>query len=71
MADERVRIQLRCSNCDRVIATIPEGERLETELVCPRCGATVKTPGPIQRAATKIKKAVQEVTNLGKDDSDR
>ncbi len=70
MADERARIRLRCSNCDRVIATIPEGERVETELVCPRCGATVKTPGPIQRAATKIKKAVEDMTNPGKEGPD-
>ncbi len=68
MAHEDVRIQLRCSNCDRVIATIPAGEQVETELVCPRCGATVTPPGPIARVATKIKKTVEEMRNPDKEE---
>ncbi len=68
MADEPVRIQLRCSNCDRVIATIPKGERVETDLVCPGCGATVRPPGPIARVATKVKEAVEGMTHPDKGD---
>ncbi len=66
MSDKPIRIRLRCSSCDGVIATIPEGERVETELVCPRCGATVSPPGPIRRAARKIKETVEDMTKPDK-----
>ncbi len=66
MTDERVRYELRCSNCGRVIATIPEGEQLATDLVCPGCGATVKA-GPLEKLAAKIKGAVDDLTSREKD----
>ena len=52
--DEAKRIQFRCSNCDHLVATFPEGEYPEEELVCPGCGATIRPPGVIQRISDKI-----------------
>jgi phage FluMu protein Com len=62
MSEERARIELRCSKCDRVLGTLPEDGRLETDLVCPQCGATVKAPGPLERALGGVKHAIDEMT---------
>ena len=71
MADKSVRFQLRCSNCDRVIATFPEGEQVESALLCPGCGATVTPAGPLGKLATKIKEAVEDMTGPGEDNSEK
>ncbi len=63
MAEERTRIELRCSNCDRVLGTLPAGDSLEADLVCPACGATVKAPGVLERAVGNLKSAIDELTD--------
>ncbi len=57
------QVEFRCSNCDRVIATFPEGEYPEEPLVCPGCGATVQPPGVLKRLSEQI------ADKLRKDDS--
>jgi hypothetical protein len=54
MAGESKQVEFRCSNCDRVIATFPEGEYPEEPLVCPGCGATVQPPGVLKRLTHQI-----------------
>jgi DNA-directed RNA polymerase subunit RPC12/RpoP len=54
--DENKRTQFRCSNCDRLVATFPEGEYPEEELVCPGCGARVRPPGVLKRITDKVTK---------------
>jgi DNA-directed RNA polymerase subunit RPC12/RpoP len=61
MSDDRERIELRCSNCDRELGTIPEKESMDIELICPHCGAVVTPPGPVERLATGVKKAVNKI----------
>lgn len=39
-------IELRCPNCDAHVADLPQGQELETPLVCPNCGATVTGSAP-------------------------
>jgi hypothetical protein len=68
MADESLRIELRCANCGRVLGTLPEGGRLETDLVCPQCGATVKAPGVLEKAVGDVKDAIDDLT--GRDERD-
>ncbi len=62
MVEERARVELRCSNCGRVLGTLPEGARLDTDLVCPQCGATVKAPGLLERAVEDVKEAIEDLT---------
>ncbi len=62
MSEDRERIQLRCSNCTRELGTIPDKESMDTELICPHCGAVVTPPSPIERLATEVKKAVNKIT---------
>ncbi len=54
------RIELKCSNCGRLVASVPEGYQVEEELICPGCGAVVAPPGFIARAAEGLKEAVEE-----------
>ncbi len=54
MAPEPKQVEFRCSNCDRVIATFPEGEYPDEPLVCPGCGATVQPPGVLKRISEKV-----------------
>lgn len=44
-ANERDRVQLRCPECDGVVATVPAGYRFRAaEIVCPHCGNRCPTP---------------------------
>ncbi|HXZ44305.1 MAG TPA: hypothetical protein VEH53_05705 [archaeon] len=52
MSEDRERIQLGCSNCTCELGTIPMKESMDTELICPHCGAVVTPPSPIERLGT-------------------
>ncbi len=67
MAEKPARVELRCSNCGRVVATMPEGEEPESELICPGCGATLTPKGPLEKVADKIKDVVEDVTGRDKE----
>ncbi len=70
MADKAIQIQLRCSNCGRVVATLPKDYRLAEELVCPGCGAAIKPPGVIGRLAGELKDALADVPRGRKNEPD-
>jgi DNA-directed RNA polymerase subunit RPC12/RpoP len=69
MSEDRERIQLRCSNCNWELGSFPEEEPVDTELICPHCGAIVKPPGPVERLATEVKKAVEKLTGRDANES--
>ena len=71
MSKNGERIQLRCSNCNRELGTFPEKESVDTELICPHCGALVIPPGPIERLTTGVKRAVAMITDRDADESHR
>lgn len=54
------REKLICPHCDNVIATIPEDREITDDLVCSNCGATVRPPDALDKAANKIKDAVEK-----------
>jgi ribosomal protein S27E len=68
MAEQRKRIELKCSNCGRVLGTFPAGEPVDSPLVCPNCGATLKPPGPVERLAGEVKETLGRITGKGSQD---
>lgn len=61
MAQDKARIELKCSNCGRVLGSVPEEGNVESPLECPNCGALVMPPGPVERLGEEIKKAVDRL----------
>ena len=48
-AYETDRLQLRCPECERVVATVPVGYRFRAaEIRCPYCGHRYPAPGTVQ-----------------------
>ena len=68
MFEERKRIELKCSNCDRTLGTFPEGESVDVTLVCPHCGAAVHPPGPVSRLIGEVKKVILRIMRKGPGD---
>jgi predicted RNA-binding Zn-ribbon protein involved in translation (DUF1610 family) len=62
MSEERKRIALTCSNCGRVLGTLPAGESVDVALLCPNCGAIVNPPGIVERLTGEVKKAINRIT---------
>lgn len=68
MADQTDRIQIQCPNCGRVLATVPQGFRLQNDLVCPGCGATLSPPGAIGRITDAVKEAFERIGGPAEED---
>jgi DNA-directed RNA polymerase subunit RPC12/RpoP len=68
MAKKRTRIELKCSNCGRVLGTMPEGDALASPLVCPNCGTILEPPGPVERLAGEVKGAIGRITGRGSEE---
>lgn len=62
MSEDIERVQLRCSNCTRELGTFPREGSVDTELICPHCGAVVRPPGPVERLAAQVKIALEKIT---------
>lgn len=70
MPDEPIQIQLRCSQCGRVVATIPKDYHLEEGLVCPGCGAAITPPGVIRKIAGGLKDVLADASGRRPDQSE-
>jgi hypothetical protein len=46
--------------CDNVVAEAPESGLAETDLICSNCGAELRGPGPLEKAAETIKAVLKE-----------
>jgi len=49
MDDTETRLQIRCPNCDRVVATLPDLAAADHAYVCPYCRTIVKPPFSLRR----------------------
>ncbi len=70
MSDKADRIQLKCSNCGRVVARVPKDYQLEDGLVCPGCGAKVQPPSVIDKLAGELKGALGNVAGRRENEPD-
>lgn len=53
------RTKIVCPNCDALIATVPEGRRLDAGgLICSNCGAALRTSNALERMVDKVRDAV-------------
>lgn len=53
-------VKIICPNCDYIIAVAPEGRLPAPDLVCSNCGAEVRSSGPLEQAADKVREVVRE-----------
>jgi len=49
------RVKIVCPKCDYVIASAPEGGLTDANLICSNCGAEVRSPSPLEKAAEKAR----------------
>ncbi len=55
-------VKVVCPHCDALIATIPKDRPLKTDgLICSNCGAELRAPSPLERAAEKALRAIEKV----------
>ena len=54
------RLKIICPNCDNVIAVAPEVGLVDSDLVCGNCGAELQAPGPLEKAAVKVRAVLKE-----------
>jgi hypothetical protein len=61
MADMEDNVDIRCSNCDALIATVPKSRPLNDDgLICSNCGAEVRTSSPLEKMAEKAARAIEK-----------
>jgi DNA-directed RNA polymerase subunit RPC12/RpoP len=65
MSDE-ASVRLKCSNCGRVVVTLPQDYHMGGKSVCPGCGAEIEPPGVIGRIADDLKDALASVAGRRK-----
>lgn len=54
-------IKVICPHCDALIATVPKDRPLKTDgLICSNCGAELRAPSPLEKAAEKARRAIEK-----------
>lgn len=52
------RTRIICPHCDAVVATTPKDGLKMTDLVCSNCGAELRGPGAVEKAADAVKNTI-------------
>lgn len=54
MGEAKSRVRIRCPNCDRVVATLPDLEGADHAYTCPYCRSLVKPPFSLRRFLKRL-----------------
>lgn len=54
------RVRISCPKCGDIIATAPENDLPDGDLVCSNCGAVVNAPSRLDMIVEEVKQAVTD-----------
>lgn len=57
---EPKRVEIRCPECDAMIASAPADDLPVGDLVCPNCGTVLAAPTALDKFLAKLKTTVRD-----------